>query len=195
MGSKSKRSIPIVVIDTNVLYAADALDDPDCQTEALGQVISARTGKERIALDEQGYILEEYARDTRTLDNTSVRKQFVNWLRAYQYTQCVLVDPQPIDDSGANFGLFPSDPALADFHIDDRKFVAVALAAQKETGQPVPIVNAVDSDWCNYRAALQQNGVWCGFCARPECHKPSVAKSLAAGKSPSQCNLSHRCRL
>lgn len=86
MGSKSKRSIPIVVIDTNVLYAADALDDPDCQTEALGQAISARAGKERIALDEQGYILEEYARDTKTLDNTSVRKQFVNWLRAYQYT-------------------------------------------------------------------------------------------------------------
>lgn len=156
---RSKGPVPTIVVDTNVLYAADALDDHDCQTKALGQVISARAGKERIALDEQGYILEEYARDTRTLDNTSVRKQFVNWLRAYQYTKCMLVDPQPIDDSGADFGLFPSDPALANFHIDDRKFVAVALAAQKETGQPVPIVNAVDSDWCNYRAALQQNGV------------------------------------
>lgn len=156
---RSKRAVPTVVIDTNVLYAADNLNDSLCQKASLEQIESVKMGKERIALDKQGYILEEYTRFAKTLDNTSVRKQFVNWLRAYSHTKCLQVDPQPTDNSGVNFSWFPSDPALADFDQDDRKFVATSLAAQKETGQPVPIVNALDSDWCDYLAALQQNGV------------------------------------
>jgi hypothetical protein len=183
------------VIDTNVLYAADDLNDSLCQKASLEQIESVKMGKERIALDKQGYILEEYTRFAKTLDNTSVRKQFVNWLRAYSHTKCLQVDPQPTDNSGVNFSWFPSDPALADFDQDDRKFVATSLAAQKETGQSVPIVNALDSDWCDYLAALQQNDVVCGFCARIECPKANVAELLTAGKSPSLCNLSHGCRL
>jgi hypothetical protein len=105
---RSKRAVPTVVIDTNVLYAADDLNDSLCQKASLEQIESVKMGKERIALDKQGYILEEYTRFAKTLDNTSVRKQFVNWLRAYSHTKCLQVDPQPTDNSGVNFSWFPA---------------------------------------------------------------------------------------
>jgi hypothetical protein len=59
---RSKRAAPTVVIDTNVLYAADDLNDSLCQKAPLEQIESVKMGKERIALDKQGYILEEYTR-------------------------------------------------------------------------------------------------------------------------------------
>lgn len=151
--------MPVVVIDTNVLYAADDSSDPSCQATCLGKIQDVQVCRLQIALDEYDYILNEYARNTKTLDNTSVRKQFVNWLRAHRHTKCLLVGPQSADDTGVNFALFPPALAQANFHLDDRKFVAVALAAQQQIGQPVPILNAIDSDWCHHHASLVQNGI------------------------------------
>ncbi|MCL6533645.1 MAG: hypothetical protein K6U12_10270 [Armatimonadetes bacterium] len=92
-----------------------------------------------------------------------MRKQFVNWLRGYLYTRCLIVDPQPTDESRVNFRLFPAALEHANFHQDDRKFVAVAIAAQQATGQTVPILNAIDSDWCHHYALLLQNGIQVHF--------------------------------
>ena len=50
---RSKRAVPTVVIDTNVLYAADDLNDSLCQKASLEQIESVKMGKERIALDKQ----------------------------------------------------------------------------------------------------------------------------------------------
>jgi hypothetical protein len=50
---------------------------------------------------------------------------------------------------------FPDDPDLANFHSKDRKFVAVAL---KSNNSP-SIFNAVDSDWWDFREALQRHKV------------------------------------
>ena len=47
-----------------------------------------------------------------------------------------------------------------------QKFVAVALAS----GAHPPILNAVDSDWWNHRAALADAGVTCEFLCRQ--HQP-----------------------
>jgi len=46
-------------------------------------------------------------------------------------------------------------PALAGFDRSDRKFVAMALAS----GSTPDVLNAVDSDWADYFAALARNGV------------------------------------
>jgi hypothetical protein len=156
---ENRKPVPTVVLDTNVLYEADNLSDRICQKACFLQVEAIQKRRKQLAVDTYGYIMEEYARNTKNLDNTSVRKQFVNWLRSYLYTQCLRVDPQPIDNSGTNFKLFPSDSALEGFHLDDKKFVAVAIAAQQTLKQTVPILNAVDTDWCDYRAALLQHGV------------------------------------
>ncbi|MBC6473672.1 MAG: hypothetical protein GDA48_13345 [Hormoscilla sp. GM102CHS1] len=54
-----------------------------------------------------------------------------------------------------NFQEFPQDPALADFDLSDRKFVALALAYPEKP----PILNAVDSDWRNFHDRLSTHGV------------------------------------
>ena len=58
-----------------------------------------------------------------------------------------------------DFQEFPTDPALADFDPDDRKFIAVALAHAENPS----ILQAVDSAWWTYRDALRQNGVTVDF--------------------------------
>jgi len=54
---------------------------------------------------------------------------------------------------------FPSQPALQRFDKGDQKFVAVALASEKNPR----ILNAVDFDWWNHRAALAAAGIKVSF--------------------------------
>jgi hypothetical protein len=68
---------------------------------------------------------------------------------------CEQVHLTPIADPTREFVEFPLDPNLAGFDPADRKWVAVARSSQH---QP-PILNAVDSDWWNHRAALITHGV------------------------------------
>jgi hypothetical protein len=156
---RNSRKSPIVVLDTNVLYAADDRKDAECQRACIQQIKAITEGHQRLAVDTTRFILKEYCKDYESLSDQSYRRQFSIWIFRHLYTDCLRVNPQPIDDSGTNFKLFPSDPNLAGFHLDDRKFVAVAIAAQQKTGREVPILNAIDSDWCNYLAELQRNGV------------------------------------
>ena len=70
-------------------------------------------------------------------------------------TQCGLVPITPVDGSENEFEEFPDDPALNDFDPDDRKFIAVAAAHPERP----PILQAVDSQWWDFRNALSRNGV------------------------------------
>lgn len=156
---KNRREIPTVVLDTNILYAADEPNDEKCQRTCIQRIKAIVDGHQRLAIDKTRFILKEYRKNFESLPDRSYRRQFLIWIYRYLHTHCLLVDPEPIDDSGANFRLFPSDPDLAEFHLDDRKFVVVAIAAQQVTGQVVPILNATDTDWCEYHAELQRNNV------------------------------------
>ncbi len=53
------------------------------------------------------------------------------------------------------FEEFPDDPALEGFDPDDRKFIAVAVAHPEGP----PILQAVDSQWWDFRAAFRRNGI------------------------------------
>ena len=68
---------------------------------------------------------------------------------------CDKIPITSIGGSNTEFDEFPVDPALAKFDDDDRKFVAVACA---HSDKP-PILQAVDSGWLHFHAALQQHGV------------------------------------
>ena len=61
------------------------------------------------------------------------------------------------DEANDTFAEFPSDPSLTSFDHDDRKFVAVAIAAG--TKRRPPILDASDSDYSHYREALERHGV------------------------------------
>jgi len=61
----------------------------------------------------------------------------------------------PRTNDGSDFEEFPADPRLRGFDKDDRKYVAVALSSHRNP----PVLNAVDSDWWDYRQALESHGV------------------------------------
>jgi len=62
--------------------------------------------------------------------------------------------------NGTDFEEFPNDDnALASFHKKDRKFIAVALAHKRDTGQTPPILLAIDRGWLQFIAALANHGV------------------------------------
>jgi hypothetical protein len=72
---------------------------------------------------------------------------------------CEQIHLTPIADTSRDFEEFPSDPELARFDRSDRKWVAVARASADD---PV-ILNAVDSDWWEYRDRLARHGVRIDF--------------------------------
>ena len=73
--------------------------------------------------------------------------------------RCDLVQITPGNGSENEFEEFPDDPALNDFDPDDRKFIAVAIA-HIETP---PILQAVDSQWWDFRNAFRENDVTVDF--------------------------------
>jgi hypothetical protein len=154
--------IKTYIIDTNVIFVAEGKHNVsfECFKNCIEIIKGIKNGQFRISLDNRGFILREYIIN---FQNTQgIGMELVIWLfrHQHQHSYCLLVDPQPQDGTGENFALFPQDPLLASFDRADRKFVATAIAAQHALeGQPVPIVNATDSDWCNYLEVLQQNGV------------------------------------
>jgi hypothetical protein len=148
----------IRVVDTNVAIAANGRDthaDALCQLaciEALEEVVK----RKKIAVDDQGLILDEYSGYLNHSGAPGVGDKFYKHVFNNQYIKerCVRVAIHPVADTRV-FREFPGSPSLTGFDRSDRKFVAVALTA----GGPVPILNATDSDWANYNAALVAEGV------------------------------------
>lgn len=153
-----------VVIDTNVLHVANNNADhagPACVITAidrLQQII--RNG--RICIDSLGFILHEYHRQGFSRSGQpGVGDEFFKWLHNNQANQrvCELVDITPLNADGYDFKEFPKVPGLQGFDPSDRKFVAVALSSS----QSASILNAVDSDWWNFREELAANRVLIEF--------------------------------
>ena len=72
---------------------------------------------------------------------------------------CDLVPITPVAGSENEFEEFPDDPALDGFDPDHRKFIAVAIAHSERP----PILQAVDSQWWDFRDAFYRNGVTVEF--------------------------------
>ena len=81
--------------------------------------------------------------------------EFMYWIHQNQHNADVCERVHINEHSGRGFKEFPEDAALSGFHQDDRMYVAVAVNSQKHP----EILNAVDSDWRDYEAALQNHGV------------------------------------
>ena len=152
------------VVDTNVAVVANGQSQqasPDCVitcVERLGQITS---GVEKLALDNEWRIIEEYQRNLHSSDQPGVGDAFLKWaLTNWANPQrCELVPITPVDNLENDFREFPKDPALNDFDPSDRKFIAVALVHP----QNPPILQAVDSKWWGFRNALERTGVRVAF--------------------------------
>jgi len=146
------------VVDTNVAVVASGRSEQ----AGLGCIAACIDALEEIVnngvliVDDGGRVLREY------MDHLSLSGQpgpgdaFLKWVWSVQATERVMktkITPQGRDDDA--FAEFPSDPALETFDRSDRKYVAVAVSSK----QNPEVMNAVDSDWWNFREALQKHGI------------------------------------
>jgi len=110
---------------------------------------------ERIALDTNYEILSEYFRKQNRSGQPGPGDAFAKWAFDNQWIaeHCDLVEITPAGDG--SYREFPADQRLADFDLDDRKFVAVSVVHPERP----PILNAVDSDWSDFLGPLAENGI------------------------------------
>ena len=149
----------MVVADTNVAVVANALSEQaseDCVETCAERLEEIMRGEVKLVLDDDWQILGEYTQNLHSTGN-DVGDRFLQWvLRNWRNPQrCDLIHITPVDGSENDFREFPDDPALDGFDPDDRKFIAVAVAHSEKP----PILQAVDSQWWDFRDAFRRNGV------------------------------------
>ena len=153
-----------VIVDTNVPLVANGKADQaseDCVETCIDRLMQITEGDVKLVLDDDRRIIGEYRNKLDPGGFPGVGDAFLKWVEINWANpqQCDLVSITPIDGSEEDFREFPTDPTLADFDPDDRKFIAVALAHSEKP----PILQAVDSAWWTYRDTLRQNGVTVEF--------------------------------
>ena len=151
-----------VIVDTNVAVVANGQSpqaSPNCVDICINRLEGIIRGEEKLVLDNEWIILGEYLRNLRSSGEPGAGDNFLRWILMNKDKRCDSVSITPVDGSANEFEEFPDDPALTDFDPDDRKFIAVARA-HPETP---PILQAVDSQWWDFRDALRENGVTVAF--------------------------------
>jgi hypothetical protein len=145
------------VVDTNVIVVANDREadhaTPQCVLRCVDRLTEIRK-TERIVLHANYEILNEYFRKANRSGQPGDGDAFAKWVFDNQWneTHCDLVSITPSD---GGYLEFPTDPRLAGFDLDDRKFVAVSIAHPERS----PILNAVGSDWRNFAEPLAENGI------------------------------------
>ena len=147
-----------VVLDTNVVRVSNgeaSQAGQGCVDNCNETLIRIRESQ-RLLLDDSGLILDEYTGRPRNLSvQPGLGDFFVKWIWDNKDNErhCRIVKATPNAERG--FDEFPDDPSLAKFDMDDRKFVAVAIAS----GSAPKILNASDTDWRDHRQELGRHGV------------------------------------
>ena len=147
----------MVVVDTNVVVVANGRSEQassDCVETCGERLEEIMRGEKTLVLDNRWIILREYMQNLRS-NGADVGDRFLGWILVNKDDRCDLVSITSVDGSDNEFEEFPPDPALKDFDPADRKFVAVALAHSERP----PILQAVDSQWWDFRDALGRNGI------------------------------------
>ncbi len=150
------------VIDTNVLLVASAaVPEPhfkDCdhvpaeqKKKVLKWLIEFRTdGESKLVLDQFFKIWEEY--------NNRMTAQDIGLLVVTEKLQFSLLRTVDIDYDENGHGCLPPELEKVVHDRSDRKFVAVAVKDLSQGGDST-IINAVDSDWCDWEDALRRHGI------------------------------------
>ncbi len=164
------------VVDTNVILVANGQHSdvsPECVASCALRLQSIMK-KGKLAVDDQFRILLEYQNKTIPKRGNRPGDAFVRW--ALQNNANVArVDRIELTESlERGFNTFPDDPDLSGFDASDRKFVAVACGHDESP----PILQATDSKWLAWTAALQRNGVSVEFMCPDDISKFQKRKGL-----------------
>lgn len=146
-----------IVVDTNVPIVANGRPDPSsggqvpsiaCRRAAVA-FLSETLQHRRVLVDIDGAIQGEYRKHLRPSGEPGIGDRF--------YLQILMSAPSRVErvelpkTSEGNYVDFPADAELEGFDLSDRKFAALARR------EGVPVANATDSDWLNFRDALARN--------------------------------------
>lgn len=153
-----------VIVDTNVIVIANDIDDErkDCRDCCQDRLKQIHDQCETVILDDGWQIFEEYERyvkpNTRKRDGDLFVKRLLQNLRNPDI--CKMVHITPLSGNDNDFEEFPNeDESLRNFHKKDRKFIAVALAHQRDFGEIPTILLAIDRGWLPFTTVLAIHGV------------------------------------
>ena len=150
----------MVVVDTNVAKVANGREEspqasPNCVNTCITKLEGIIRGEEKLVLDNGWIILGEYLRNLRSSGEPGAGDRLLRWILANKDRLYDLVSIRSVDGSENEFEEFPDDSALDNFDPDDWKFIAVAVAHSEKP----PILQAVDSQWWDFRDAFRRNGI------------------------------------
>lgn len=148
------------VIDTNVLQVANwkaGQAKPQCVLACIKK-LRAVMKSGRACVDAEGHVFSEYRHNASMSGQPGVGDAFFKWLHDRQgmHKHCELVQTEPRNSEGTEYDFFQGRQEFNGFDLSDRKFVVVAL---NSIYQP-RVLNAVDSDWANFRRALERVRVY-----------------------------------
>jgi hypothetical protein len=160
-----------VIVDTNVGLVANSRSNADlsCQRKCIERLLQITTVG-TLLLDSLGLILHEYLKQKPYGFPQEFGDLFFIWANDNQANpaQCRMIEITIVGGATVDWHVHSHDPDLEEFPLDDglerfdrqdRKFVAVSIASKE---QPM-IINAVDSDWHEFEAALSKVGVAVDF--------------------------------
>ena len=138
------------VVDTNVAIVANGHDthaNEQCRLTCV-ETLERLTTNEKIAMDDKGAILEEYARHLSYSGMPGVGDKFFKHIvdTHYKGTRVHTVTVTPCEDVRRGFEELPENT----FDPSDRKFLAVAVVACAF------VLNATDSDWHEQSALMER---------------------------------------
>ena len=154
-----------VIVDTNVIVIANGEADHaslDCIERCQDRIQQILDQHEKVVIDDGWRIFGEYERYVDPNSRKGIGDVFVKTLLQNQGNPniCKIVYIMPLAGNGTDFEEFPNDDdALTGFPKTDRKFIAVALAHQRDAGEIPTILLAIDRGWLEFMNALVSHGI------------------------------------
>lgn len=152
-----------VIVDTNVIVIANDTDDKraDCRDRCQDRLQQIIEQHEKVVVDDGWRVFGEYEKYADLKTQKGIGDLFVKTLlrNLKNPAICTMVHITSLTGNGTDFEEFPTDDTLSGFDPDDRKFIAVALAHKRDTGQVPTILLAIDRGWLQFMDALARHGV------------------------------------
>lgn len=158
-----------VVVDTNVARTANKPEwvSRGCKTACAKALKAAMRGQ--VCIDRQSgrsEIVAEYRRRLSAKGQPGPGDAFLAWVLRHQYadTYVIRIPITKKEGSADDFLELPAPPEGVNYDPSDRKFLAVAHAAEPKA----EILQATDSKWWGWRQALADIGVKVQFLCEEE---------------------------
>ena len=165
-----------VIVDTNVVVIANDTDDKraDCRDHCQDRLQQIINRGERVVVDDEWRIFREYEDNVNPNRQKGIGDIFVKRLLQNLGNPeiCTMVHITSLVGNGTDFEEFPAANTLSGFDPDDRKFIAVALAHKRDTGQVPTILLAIDRGWLQFIDALASHEIRVDLICEEDIQRP-----------------------